>query len=255
MVDIAAGFRRMVMQANGLSSGQIDTIERLTTQYPALTNLNLRDVITNPAMADLKNDVLRMLDNPQLAEQFGRQMQADPTLVDRMNHLIANDPAKLRTMLPEFERTPDRLAGLLNESVTPQQAQVARDTAAAGPQGNNPLMSGLQDFLKSLGNLSFGDICKVLIGLIQGAHGLATGLVSGMMNFGRSGELVVTGNGVNDPNSPLRAAATMVGANPTLNIESPDGVRTVMMADLDKQTLETRDPALATRVRPDAAIG
>lgn len=223
------GIRRMLMQQAGLSTGQIDMLEGLTTRYPALNDLNMREVLTDPSKAALKQDIMGMLDNPQLAETFGQQVQADPALVHRLNHLIANDPERLRTMLPEFQRTPDRLGAILNQAVSPAQAQaaqVASEQAARNPLANLGNLDFRQMFSGFADNFSMENIGQILLAVINGIYGLVDGLVGGLSRFMQSDELVVSGNGGN--RGPAAQARELVAGagGPVMYREGPEGAVT-----------------------------
>lgn len=239
--SLTQGIRRMVMHNAGFTDGQIDAAEQLTQKYPALQNLDLQTLIhpggdASPAQkqlySDIKGDVLKMLDNDDLTTKFGTTMQNDPSLVDRMNYLIKNDPAKLKEMMAKFQEKPDELASILKDQVTDDQAVLARNQLEHDQQ--NPF-AGF-DFKKifgDIGSMGLEGIAKILLMLVKGINGMTDFIAGKMKSYTQSPEVVTAGNGVTHKDGPSQQVAAMTGDHDkVVHHEGPDGeVRTATIGD------------------------
>ncbi|MCB9990127.1 MAG: hypothetical protein H6867_01950 [Rhodospirillales bacterium] len=235
---LTQGAERMYMQNAGLTPGQIDQIDYLKERYPAVQEMSLQQLLDNPALESAKREVFSLFNDKDLSEKFAKQMQEDPSLVDRVNYLILEEPDKISPMLAEIRENPDGIKDILNEKVTVQQAQQAQTLLQE--QKSNPMGNMGQQFSQLLGNFnldnfSMENIGEMLLAIVKGIYGIAEGLIGGISKFARSDEMVATGNGLGTDRSPLQKMG-VISDNPDVkvHVETPEGVMTASLSDLNK---------------------
>ncbi len=244
----ALGAERMGLQLAGLSSGQIDAIEHLRETYPAVNELDLAGVMTDEDLADIKQEVLQIVEDPQLAEKFGQTIEADPELAQRINALVHDDPQKLGQVIDGFREEPGSLSALLKEQVTEQQvaAQVAR---SAERQNSGNFLQNMQGQLGEMMNgFSWENIGAALLAVFNGITGMVENLMGGIQKFMQGDEFVIDGNG--GPNGPMAQVAQMFGINAEGHQQNPDG--TIVSGPVQDGTRpETAEPATAPQPTPE----
>lgn len=241
--SITQGAERMMAQTvGGLTSGQIDMLEGLQEKYPRLNDIDKMTLMTAKSAAPLKQDLLKMLENPEVAESFGRQIQENEGLVPRLNVLIKSDPEQLRTILGEVEKDPASLSARLTGSVSAEQvAQAEQDTGF----DMKSMFSNFdfKDLFGKFGNFdNLGNMLgKGLLFIVNKIYAMTEMLCDGLVNMIKSPELVASGNGLTSPDGPLQQIGTMLGVNPTVHTEGPDGA--LKTASLAQHATPLPEPA------------
>jgi hypothetical protein len=217
------GIIRLMAQGASMTPAQTQRFEELRKEYPAAGGLNLAGLVGKP---ELKQDIMKMLEKPELAKQFGQQLQKNPDTIHQINYLIEKDPAKLREILPKIEKEPSQMSAILNSNVTPEQTKEAKN-----PMWQMGNQLGRLD--KVLGDFSLGDFGPAMQKALQFITELIGKFPGVAIGLSGSREVVAAGNGLDRKDGPLQQVAAMTGANPTTHVDGPGGqVRTAPLRDL-----------------------
>ena len=236
------------MLSGELTVDQVDSIFEATAAVPALaqTFATIRD-IEDP---ELKEQLFAALQDDATQERLMTAFREDPTLVDRMNTVLARDPEEFKRMLPQLTAPDADIAAVLEGSTTAEEV-----AAYAARQAEQPAADGLGGFMDQLRGMFEGidmeqiggNLLQMMGSLLVGLQNLVMPLIGGIMNslssLGTSGDLITEGNGHPDT-GPGAQARTLVMNDGAVYNQDGDRVATIHApgSQLPPQQPDPADP-------------
>lgn len=232
-IEDALGVNRGLLMFSGeLTVDQVDSIFEATAAVPALaqTFATIRD-IEDP---ELKEQLFAALQDDATQERLMTAFREDPTLVDRMNTVLARDPEEFKRMLPQLTAPDADIAAVLEGSTTAEEvaaytAQQPEQPAAADGLGG--FMDQLRGMFEGIDMEQIGgNLLQMMGSLLVGLQNLVMPLIGGIMNsltsLGGSDSVIAAGNGHPDTGPGAQALAMANAGNLTAVYDQEGATRT-----------------------------